>query len=129
MTTTEPAVVHEAEAYYQGTGDAHRMLAAFRATALYVCRELDPPAVPTIEVPSAGRWLQVFTTTARLTSVVGAEHTYMRLLGSEVLDLLLPLLPEGLGVIMDPHTSHMITWPPVPPIVNAWVLQLPGIRT
>lgn len=126
---TELAVVREAEAFYQGNGDPHRVLAAFRATPVHLCRQIDPPAVTTIEVPGMGTWLQVFTTMQRLTSVVGAEHSTMTLLGGEVLDLLLPVLPAGLGVVLDPHSPHMMTFPPVSPIVHAQVLQFPGGRT
>ncbi|MFI6100814.1 SseB family protein [Lentzea sp. NPDC051213] len=126
---TDLAVVREVQAYYHGRGNPQRLLAAFRATALHVCREISPPSVTTIDVPGMGSWVQVFTTVERLTSVVGAHHAYMTLLGSEVLDLLLPVLPEGLGVILDPHSRHMMTFPPVEPIVHARVLQFPGGRT
>ncbi|WP_285647043.1 SseB family protein [Lentzea sp. NBRC 102530] len=126
---TELAVVREVHAFYAGHGDPHRLLAAFRETPVHVCRQVSPPAVITVEVPGMGQWLQVFTTVEHLTSVTGADSEYMTLLGSEVLDLLLPVLPEGLGVILDPHTAHMMTFPPVEPIVtttHAKVLPFPG---
>ncbi len=127
---TALAVVREAEAFYEGTGDPKRLLAAFRAARVHLCREIDPPSVTTIHVPGMGSWLQVFSTVERLTSVVGAEHSCMTLLGAEVLDLLLPVLPEGLGVVLDPHSPHMITFPPVPPIVgHARILPFPGGQT
>ncbi|WP_112273569.1 SseB family protein [Lentzea terrae] len=126
---TELAVVREAEAFYQGKGDPRRVLASFRATPVLLCRQIDPPAVTTVEVPGMGTWLQVFSTVQRLTSVVGAEQSCMTLLGAEVLDLLLPVLPAGLGVVLDPHSPHMMTFPPVSPIVHARVLPFPGGQT
>lgn len=124
---TELAVVREIQALYQGKGSAHRVLAAFRETSVHVCRQISPPAVITVDVPGMGRWMQVFTTTEWLATAVGADHEYMTLLGSEVLDVLLPALPEGLGVILDPHSPHQMTFPPVPPIVrHAQVLPFHG---
>ncbi|WP_394614538.1 SseB family protein [Lentzea sp. JNUCC 0626] len=120
---TDLAVIREVRAFYRGDGDPNRLLEAFRGTQVHVCRQIDPPAVTTIEVPGMGRWLQVFTSVQRLTSVVGADHAYMTLLGSEVLDLLLPVMPEGLGVILDPHSPHMMTFPPVQ---HAQVIAFPG---
>lgn len=124
------AVIREAKAFYEGNGNPQRLLDAFRATPVHVCRQISPPAVTTIEVPGMGTWLPVYTTVENMTQAVGAEHEYMTLLGSEVLDLLLPALVEGLGVLLDPYSSHMMTFPPVEPIVShAQAIQSPGGQT
>jgi hypothetical protein len=125
----ELAVVREIYAYREGNGDPQRLLQAFRSTPVHLCRQISPPAVTTTEVPGMGTWLQVFTTVELLTSVVGDAPSCMTLLGSEVLDLLLPVLPAGMGVVLDPHSPHMMTFPPVPPIVtDARIPTVPGGR-
>lgn len=120
---TEPTVLEEIRAYFAGTGDPAQVLAAFRRTPVHLCRQINPPAVITIDVPGQASWLQVFTSLATLTTVAGTDYPTMTLRGSEVLDLLLPLLPSDVIVVLDPHTEHMICFPPVPPIVPAPVEQ------
>lgn len=106
----EPVIVREAQAFYRGDGDAERLLTAFRESALWVHRTVSPPAVPVIAVPGLGSWLQAFSSRDRLAMAVGTGD-YMSLLGSEVLDLLLPHLPAGAGVLLDPGSPWMMAFP------------------
>ena len=112
----EPAVVREALAYYRSESTPTRLLKAFRASSLYVRRTVSPPAVPVVHIPGMGQWLQAFSTVQRVGAAAGIDH-WMPLLGAELLDLVLPVLPRGVGVLLDPGTAHMIAFPPVEPIV------------
>ncbi|QGK69679.1 hypothetical protein GIY23_09245 [Allosaccharopolyspora coralli] len=63
------------------------------------------------------RWLPLFssrTLLARFAQASGrgsAEITYGSLTGAEVLDELLPQLPRGTGIVLDPVSDHVLALP------------------
>lgn len=107
-----------------GRGDMGEVMRLFRDASLWVERESSDEGHAVRAVAAEGlRWLPVFTSLAQLAVFAQAsgrgdqEVSYGRLSGAEVLDVCLPGLPPGTGMVLDPVADHVLALPAVRGIV------------
>ncbi|WP_181188357.1 SseB family protein [Actinopolyspora mortivallis] len=112
----------------QGRGD-QRLVEVLRGSEVFVETERDEHGRPTVSTmadsPDGVRCLPVFSSHQQLAeyAVLGqrGEDTlsYGALSGAELLDEVLPQLPTGTCVLLDPAAEHTVVLPPLPGVVPA----------
>ncbi|RJQ81841.1 SseB family protein [Pseudonocardiaceae bacterium YIM PH 21723] len=60
------------------------------------------------DVPEMGTWVSTYSTLQRLAEVAGDDSEYVAMPGRD----LLRTIPDGIGVVIDPGSEHMIALPP-----------------
>ncbi|MGW1679819.1 hypothetical protein [Saccharopolyspora sp. NPDC002376] len=106
----------DAAAQFAATGQGLSELAqAFRGAWVWVeVSEQDgAAAVDTVELHGLP-WLPVRTTTP-----ADEAGVWMGMTGSEVIELLLPQLPRGTGITIDPGAEHAAILPPIAEVLPA----------
>lgn len=107
--------------------DLDTVLAAIRPAPLLV--EVDQDRQLTAVRADGLAWLPVFTDLEEFAAWLqacgrGSETvSYGRLSGAELLDVALPQLPAGTGLVLNPTSEQLLPLPPYPPVVPGDMTQ------
>lgn len=96
----EPRVVTVARDVWAGSRSPEGFYAAFAESTVYAQRP-ERPGLMIADLAARGRWTVVFSSLERLAAYAG-ECEYLSTSGADLLEL----VPEGVGVLLDPADEH-----------------------